>query len=753
VVHPDTRVPETLEIRARVLDIRSRLLTRLAAEDSFVGQVLTSAHNVDELTIAFHDQLFDYYLKSEDTPPGYYITEIAGMKVGFGSKYQLKKFLLKLKTEVFTGGQIPASNVRVQPIPKIDSPVVRRLGTAEDIFFNKVEHPGGSLEKTATNCGDSWLKIEAVQLVGLELNIPSDPSSQDLRKIYDLVYMDPTVKGVDVSSFDSFISPFVVDFKGNRRINVKQLKLLDGKFLRMLNRHYDMFVSLGKENVRNALAAVKEQDVTRIISDKNSPEDLQAMLGLENDKQVEAPRDPYELVAEETINGEHYQLYKALSPQGIKQLANSGFSTWCVNSISYAQAYFSKVGEKGFWYIFKNGAPLFAIGGSDGISSLFNTSLSMHSVSLHQDDYAILQKWQNVYNYPLVKQIPIAPEQFEAKIREIIDGINSGNIPQSSDWEIMFTYSDRFKDSVDMNTLLKSVLNMRYSISRGDGEKIDKSDLLTFIAKFIHRGAYEKNKDIDQGILAKVQANISSSFNSSLDYLQSVAKGYDDHYAVYRDGFIDTLADEFDFSDADDVEDLESFLKLMVRSRASLTADEKSIILGLINRNPLPFLGLERVISDAGIAIDFLKLKTKVLEILIAKGDWRNLAHYATKWNMLTPEIKAKAIEGLIANGKWYDSADYATKWNMLTPEIRRQLVEHGYSQYAETKTGEHAISARTAHKHSDAPGYKAVVDLAKPKQQPATKFIGETATNWEFCAGELDSNQVLSGKPQGPMI
>ncbi len=102
---------------------------------------------MDTITIAFHEQFFDYYLKTDDTPEGYYITEIAGMKVGFGSKYQLKKFLLKLKTEMFTGGIIPPANIRVEPIPHIDAPVIRRLGgktptQVRDIAEEKKKSPG-----------------------------------------------------------------------------------------------------------------------------------------------------------------------------------------------------------------------------------------------------------------------------------------------------------------------------------------------------------------------------------------------------------------------------------------------------------------------------------------------------------------------------------------------------------------------------------------------------------------------------------
>ncbi len=125
----------------------SRKVAPAAGGDVSAGFVLSAACNVDTITIAFHEQFFDYYLKTDDTPEGYYITEIAGMKVGFGSKYQLKKFLLKLKTEMFTGGIIPPANIRVEPIPHIDAPVIRRLGgktptQVRDIAEEKKKSPG-----------------------------------------------------------------------------------------------------------------------------------------------------------------------------------------------------------------------------------------------------------------------------------------------------------------------------------------------------------------------------------------------------------------------------------------------------------------------------------------------------------------------------------------------------------------------------------------------------------------------------------
>jgi hypothetical protein len=101
----------------------------MAASSIDRSKVIEEQLTVDHLTITFHDKLFDYYLAVPNMPPGWYITEIGGMKVGFGSKYQLKKFMLKLKEEFFSDGQIPGSNIKIAPIPEIEEPIVRRMGS------------------------------------------------------------------------------------------------------------------------------------------------------------------------------------------------------------------------------------------------------------------------------------------------------------------------------------------------------------------------------------------------------------------------------------------------------------------------------------------------------------------------------------------------------------------------------------------------------------------------------------------------
>lgn len=86
------------------------------------------AVSIDSLLVVFHEEFFDYYLRVPEQPDGYYITDIGDQKVGFGSKYQLRKFLEQLKEERYISGTIPELNIVLKPIPTLSAPVVRRLG-------------------------------------------------------------------------------------------------------------------------------------------------------------------------------------------------------------------------------------------------------------------------------------------------------------------------------------------------------------------------------------------------------------------------------------------------------------------------------------------------------------------------------------------------------------------------------------------------------------------------------------------------
>lgn len=86
---------------------------------------------IDQMVISFEDKFFDYYLRAPGQPDGHYVVEIGDQKVGFGSKYQLRKFLKTIQEERLTEGVIPALTMKVRPIPTISEPVVRRLGAIE----------------------------------------------------------------------------------------------------------------------------------------------------------------------------------------------------------------------------------------------------------------------------------------------------------------------------------------------------------------------------------------------------------------------------------------------------------------------------------------------------------------------------------------------------------------------------------------------------------------------------------------------
>lgn len=94
--------------------------------------------DIGSLTIVFHEMFFDYYLRAPGQPDGYYVTDIGEQKVGFGSKYQLRKFMENLKEERFSTGVIPERTVKVQPIPELSTPVVRRLGAVIPVVETKL---------------------------------------------------------------------------------------------------------------------------------------------------------------------------------------------------------------------------------------------------------------------------------------------------------------------------------------------------------------------------------------------------------------------------------------------------------------------------------------------------------------------------------------------------------------------------------------------------------------------------------------
>jgi len=84
---------------------------------------------ITDLQVMFDDNFFDYYLIVDGMSENTYITSISDIKVGFGSKYHLHKFIKRLQEELLTEGIIPKNNIIYQEKPTVSEPVVRRLGT------------------------------------------------------------------------------------------------------------------------------------------------------------------------------------------------------------------------------------------------------------------------------------------------------------------------------------------------------------------------------------------------------------------------------------------------------------------------------------------------------------------------------------------------------------------------------------------------------------------------------------------------
>jgi hypothetical protein len=81
--------------------------------------------NVDDLSISFSQPFHDYVIyapwNSEE-----YITHIGEYTLGFGARYLLLRALEQIKSVM--GPVIDTHNLRVSPVPKLDVPIVRRLG-------------------------------------------------------------------------------------------------------------------------------------------------------------------------------------------------------------------------------------------------------------------------------------------------------------------------------------------------------------------------------------------------------------------------------------------------------------------------------------------------------------------------------------------------------------------------------------------------------------------------------------------------
>jgi len=115
-------------------------IVKRAADEHGLGVKIDEAgeqyFSVFDFSSAFDEMLYDYYLPDpRDDKPNHYVTDIGGVKVGFGAKYMLNKILTKILPKIYPSGKIPINQVTSKPIPKIDDQLVRRLGSIHAVSY------------------------------------------------------------------------------------------------------------------------------------------------------------------------------------------------------------------------------------------------------------------------------------------------------------------------------------------------------------------------------------------------------------------------------------------------------------------------------------------------------------------------------------------------------------------------------------------------------------------------------------------
>jgi len=249
-------------------------------------------------------------------------------------------------------------------------------------------------------------------------------------------------------------------------------------------------------------------------------------------------------------------------------------------------------------------------------------------------------------------------EEMKSRINNIISTINSGRIPNSKDWELIFTYSDKFKDNINMQSLLEKVIKMKYAIERGDRERIDKPEFLTLIAKFLIRRPYEKT-NLSKELIQKIQNKIGESSSASLDYLLSVAKGYRPEYQEYRKDWVTVVLEKNKRTgrdiDEDDLEDTISFIKLLNRSGEKLTDDEKKAIEQIFLKFPLYAIKVADELINLGVSLD---KNTLIEEIAKNSGNSFEYAKLLIEKRKDIKEIPEIIIQGIAQNS--ISSYDFA---------------------------------------------------------------------------------------------
>ncbi|MEM2174488.1 MAG: DNA polymerase ligase N-terminal domain-containing protein, partial [Candidatus Micrarchaeia archaeon] len=309
-------------------------------------------------------------------------------------------------------------------------------------------------------------------------------------------------------------------------------------------------------------------------------------------------------------------------------------------------------GGPGFFFVLYKNQPIYAIGGSDGISNILNVSLSRTPNYVIMDkEYEVLEKWKDVYKKPLLKPSRnnlITPELYQQHRSTILNKINNKEKLTNFEWQLLLTYLNDDKD-IDKVKLLENVVTYPYSIARGDGDYIERAELAVFVAQAIVKDSYE-NIDLPEDLLKKLQNIIGKDYYASIDYLIKVAKGYKEKYKPYREG----IFDEFDPNDADDIEDLFKLLRL---HGFELTEEEKQkfleniglIVIKTIKNN----LGdLEYLLQKLNLSIDDV-----VSKISAHPTDSYEFARYLIENNKEVPD---KIIDGISRdpNSSYYFAED-----------------------------------------------------------------------------------------------
>lgn len=108
--------------------------------------------NTKDLEISFDNTFYDYVIRAP-WDPEQYVTYIAGFRLGFGPRYLLSQLLKKV--ERIYPNTIPTHIIQTNPIPKLEKPIVRRLGN-----WLKKKYKNGPIEEKVRQERKKWLQFQ-----------------------------------------------------------------------------------------------------------------------------------------------------------------------------------------------------------------------------------------------------------------------------------------------------------------------------------------------------------------------------------------------------------------------------------------------------------------------------------------------------------------------------------------------------------------------------------------------------------------